>query len=181
MSAIGMMGGSILESLLSRTPSGQNHSHKFKQDFEQLGEDLQSGNVTRGQTDLTALQSDIPSLQSSSSSPNVTSQTFNQLSQDLQSGNLSAAQSDYAALQQNLQLGAAHGHHIHAHGSAATSALTQTQEALNQLGQALQSGNLNAAQQAYTAFQADTAAFAPFGSSASSGGSSAITGVNIAA
>jgi hypothetical protein len=111
----------------------------------------------------------------------VTSQAFSQIAQDLQSGNLTAAQSDYANLQQGLQQGQGlgHGHH-HFHSAAASSALTQAQDALAQLGQALQSGNLSAAQQAYTTFQADTAAFAPFAGSSSTGASSTGTGLNIA-
>ena len=109
MSSIGMMGADILESLVSSTRHGS--SQKFKQDFQQLGQDLQSGNVTRGQADLTALQSDISSSSTSSSSSSsssasvVTSQAFSQIAQDLQSGNLTAAQSDYANLQQGLQQG----------------------------------------------------------------------------
>ncbi len=183
MSSIGMLGADILESLVSSARHGS--SHKFKQDFQQLGQDLQSGNVTRGQADLTALQSDMsssstPSSSSSSSSgPSVTSQAFSQIAQDLQSGNLTAAQSDYANLEQGLKQGAGHGHH-NFHSAAASSALTQTQDALAQLGQALQSGNLSAAQQAYTTFQTDTAAFAPFAGSSSTGASSTGTGLNIA-
>jgi hypothetical protein len=184
MSSIGMLGADILESLVSSTRHGS--SQKFKQDFQQLGQDLQSGNVTRGQADLTALQSDISSAStpsssssSSSSASPVTSQAFSQIAQDLQSGNLTAAQSDYANLQQGLKQGAGHGHH-HFHSAAASSGLTQAQDALAQLGQALQSGNLSAAQQAYTTFQADTAAFAPFAGSSSTGASSTGTGLNIA-
>jgi len=178
MSSIGMMGANMLQSLLAHTT--QSKSQKFKQDFEQLGQDLQSGNVTRGQADLTALQSDMPSQQSSPSSPSLNSQMFNQIAQDLQSGNLTAAQSDYATLQQNVQPGGGHAHHFHAHGSGGGSALSQMQQDLAQLGQALQSGNLNAAQQAYTTFQADTAALGSLGgSAASSTGSSAVAGLNI--
>jgi hypothetical protein len=179
MSAIGMMGANVLESLLSNTK--QSHSHKFKQDFQQLGQDLQSGNVTRGQADLTALQSDMPSVPSSSSTPNGTSQTFQQLAQDLQSGNLTAAQSDYATLQQNLQQGAGRAHHFHAHASGASSAVTQAQQALAQLGLALQSGNLNAAQQAYATFQTDAASLGPLDATSSGTSSSAAAGLNIAA
>ena len=179
MSSIGMLGANMLQSLLAHTT--QSKSQKFKQDFAQLGQDLQSGNVTRGQADLTALQSDMPSQQSSPSSPSLNSQVFNQIAQDLQSGNLTAAQSDYATLQQNVQPGGGHAHHFHAHGSGGGSALSQMQQDLAQLGQALQSGNLNAAQQAYTTFQADTAALGSLGgSAASSAGSSAVAGLNIA-
>ncbi len=182
MSAIGMMGANVLEALLSRTSSSQNQSHKFKQDFQQLGQDLQSGNVTRGQADLAALQSDLSTQPSSSASPNLASQTLNQLAQDLQTGNLTAAQSDVATLQQNMQQGAGHGQHHHAHVSASSNGLAQLQQSFSELGQALQSGNLSSAQQAYAAIQADTAALAPLGSSNSYNASSpAIAGMSVSA
>jgi hypothetical protein len=174
-----MMGANTLQSLLSHTT--QSRSQKFRQDFEQLGQDLQSGNVTRGQADLTALQSDMPSAQPSPSSPNLNSQMFNQLAQDLQSGNLTAAQSDYATLQQDLQQGGGHAHHFHAHGSGGSTSPSQTQQELAQLGQALQSSNLSAAQQAYASLQTDAAGLgSPGGSLASGTASSAGLGLNIA-
>ena len=186
MSAVGMLGANVLESLVSNTT--QSHAQKFKQDFQQLGQDLQSGNVTRGQADLTALQLDIP--QPSSSTPSPLTQTFNQLAQDLQSGNLTAAQSDYATLQQDLHQGqgGAHQHHFRAHHSAggSSSAQSQAQQELAQLGQALQSGNLTAAQQAYASFQTDIAGLAPLTggtstSASSSAPSSDASSLNIAA
>jgi len=173
MSAIAMVGSNLLESLVANTT--QSKSHKFKQDFEQLGQDLQSGNVTRGQADLTALQSDISSPQVSPSTPNLNSQTLSQLSQDLQSGNLTAAQSDYASLQQSLLQGSGNGHHAHSHAhGAGGGALNQAQQELTQLGQALQAGNLSAAQQAYTALQSDPGSIAAFGANASAGAGSAV-------
>ena len=39
MSSIGMMGANMLQSLLAHTT--QSKSQKFKQDFQQLGQDLQ--------------------------------------------------------------------------------------------------------------------------------------------
>jgi hypothetical protein len=77
----------------------------------------------------------------------------------LQSGNVNAAQQAYKAIQQDVQQSATqgtHGHHHH-HGSPgtdsnSTNSLAQT---FGSLGQALQSGNLTAAQTAYTTIQQD--------------------------
>jgi hypothetical protein len=76
---------------------------------------------------------------------------FNQLSQDLQSGNLSAAQQDYATIQQNSQDESTRIRHHHHHQCGGDeNAINQS---LSQVGQALQAGNLSAAQQAYSTVQ----------------------------
>jgi hypothetical protein len=175
MSAIGLLGSSVLESLLSRTT--QNSAQKFKQGFQQLGQDLQSGNVSQAETDLASLQLGTGLTQPSSSSPSSSvTQSFNQIAQDLQSGNLAAAQSDYATLQQDLQQG---GHQHHAHRlSGSSGAAADLQQELSQLGQALQSGNMSGAQQAYAAIQTDLSVFGA-GNAANSSGSSAGVGVNL--
>ena len=177
MSAIGMFGTGVLESLLSRTT--QSSSQSFKQNFQQLGRDLQSGNTAQAQADLAALQPSASSQPSSANSTGLVSQSFTKIAQDLQSGNLSAAQSDYATLQQNLQQGSHREYHGHLH-SATSSATTQTQLALTQLGQALQSGSLSSAQQAYASLQTELSAF---NSSNVLGGSgqSGSSGVNVSA
>jgi hypothetical protein len=178
MSAIGMLGAGMLESLLSNTT--QNSFQKFKHDFQQLGQDLQSGNVSQAEGDLAALQPGSSSSQPNASSSSLVSQAFQQLSQDLHSGNVTAAQSDYAVLQQDLQQSAgATRHHRHAHSSASNDAITQLQQAFSQLGQALQSGNLSTAQQAYATLQSDTAVFSPFGSSNSTSGAGLSTGTSV--
>jgi hypothetical protein len=182
MSSIAMLGANALESMLSN--STQSRFQKYKQEFQQLGQDLQSGNVSKAESDLAALQPGAASSSSSSSSgtPSLISQGFNQLAQDLQSGNITAAQSDYATLQQDLQQRAGQTHH-HPSSSLST-AFTQLQQTLGQLGQSLQSGNLTGAQQAYTSLQADAAAFSPFGSGDNSvfgSGSSTGTSVNVSA
>ena len=73
-----------------------NHIQQFKASFQQLGNDLQSGNVSAAQQDFANLTTS--GLQSSPASP-----CMQQLSTDLQSGNLSSAQQDYTALQRALQ------------------------------------------------------------------------------
>jgi hypothetical protein len=175
MSSIAMLGAGALESLASN--STQSRVQKFKQDFQQLGQDLQAGNLAQAKSDLAGLQ---PGNAPASSSPGTVSQAFQQLTQDLQAGNLPGAQADYASLQQDLQPSAAaspHRHHDHIRGPNGPGA----QQEFSQLGQALQSGNLSAAQAAYASLQAD-AGFAAFGTAGGSGAISA-TGatLNVAA
>jgi len=178
MSSIGMLGTAALESLFSR--STQSSTDKFKQAFQQLGQDLQSGNIQQAETDLATLQpnfnpnqptstSSSSTTSSSSSSTGTVSQAFNQLSQDLQSGNLTAAQSDYSTLQQDLQSSQRQFHHMHAHMHHAGS---EAQQELTQLGQALQSGNLTAAQQAYASLQTEFPGFMSSASTSAAAGSS---------
>lgn len=90
----------------------QNKVQHFRQEFEQLGEDLQSGNLAAAQTDFATLQQlgSNSSSTSSTASSNPLEQAFNQLGQDLQSGNLSAAQQDFTHIQQYLQSRAAQAH-----------------------------------------------------------------------
>jgi|HubBroStandDraft_4_1064222.scaffolds.fasta_scaffold160510_2 outer membrane protein assembly factor BamD (BamD/ComL family) len=101
-----------------RTQGTQNNLQKVQQEFQQLGQDLQSGNLPAAQSDFATLQSLEPKGNSNSSSQGngPIAQAFNQLSQDLQSGNLSAAQQDYSTLQQDVESRVEQGHHHHHHG-----------------------------------------------------------------
>ena len=132
--------------------SVQTKAQQFQKEFQQLGQDLQSGNLAAAQSDFATLQQSGPqaSSNSSSQSSNPIAQAFNQLSQDLQSGNVTAAQQDFATIQQDFQAQAAHGHHHHGGGGGEANAVSQE---FAQLGQALQSGNLSSAQQAYSTLQ----------------------------
>jgi len=143
----------------------QSRMQRFRQEFQQLGQDLQSGNLSAAQQDFVTLQQLGPqgsSASSSAQSSNPIAQAFNQLAQDLQSGNLSAAQQDYSNIQQDFQNQAAQtqGHHHHHHGGGGSgsegSAISQL---FSQLGQALQSGSLSAAQQAYNSLLQDLQQF----------------------
>jgi outer membrane protein assembly factor BamD (BamD/ComL family) len=100
-------------------------------------------------------------------------QQFQQLGQDLQSGNLTQAQSDYATLSQDFSGGSQASTTAAATAAATTAATTATTtgsatpttagttttgttsaaQQFAQLGQDLQSGNLQAAQQDYTNIQ----------------------------
>jgi len=139
--------------------SVQNERQQIQQDFEQLGQDLQSGNLTAAQADFATLEKLLPENSSTSATENdPVAQAFNQLSQDLQSGNLSAAQQAYQSIQQDFQSQGArsqwHHHHHHHQGDGGAGNLSQL---LSQLGQALQSGNLSQAQQAFASLQQDFA------------------------
>lgn len=145
-------------------PSVQNKAQQIQQEFQQLGDDLQSGNLSAAQSDYATIEQLVPqsnttSATSSTESSNPLAQAFNQLGQDLQSGNLTAAQQDYANIQQDIQSQSGqvegHGHHHH-HGGDEQNSISQLFE---QLGQELQSGNLSAAQQSYTALAQDLQSF----------------------
>jgi hypothetical protein len=168
MSVMGILSNSLLNHFTQNT---QNQTQQIQQDFQKLGSDLSSGNLSGAQSDFSALQQLVPGIASSAQSSSNISQAFSKLSSDLQSGNLSAAQQDYATLQQDMQ--SAHGHHHHHQHTGGANASTTMSQIFSQLGQALQSGNLTAAQQAYTTLQQDFAQFAT--SSGSSAASQAIS------
>jgi outer membrane protein assembly factor BamD (BamD/ComL family) len=129
---------------------------QFQQEFQQLGQDLSSGNISAAQSDFVTLQNDMPQANSASNSTstsqsnNPIAQAFNQLAQDLQSGNLSAAQKDYATIQQDFKSQASQMHHHHKSSGSQQSEVSQM---LDQLGQDLQSGNLSNAQSDFSSLQ----------------------------
>ena len=154
--------GIFSSSLFSyNTQSVHNNRQQIQQEFQQLGQDLQSGNLSAAQSDFATLQQFQPRTNSTSSSQsnNPIAQAFSQLSQDLKSGNLSAAKQDYTKIQQDLQNQATQGHphHHHGGGGSGASAISQL---FDQLGQALQSGNVSTAQQAYNSLLQDFQQFA---------------------
>ncbi|MGH9739782.1 MAG: hypothetical protein ACRD4X_14535 [Candidatus Acidiferrales bacterium] len=111
----------------------------------------------------------------SGSSPSQSAQQeFQQLGQDLQSGNLSAARQDFAAIEQSTRQRTSqilhHHHHFSAEGAqpASTSSLSQD---FGTLAQALQSGNLSAAQSAFTILQQAIEPSAALDSGAAAAGS----------
>jgi hypothetical protein len=106
--------------------------NQIKSDFQQLGQDLQSGNLAAAQSDFATLQQDLSTSQTTpshghhhhhhhhgggssniaqtSSSPsgpptNSPAQLFGELAQDLQAGNAQAAQQAYSTLAQAFGLG----------------------------------------------------------------------------
>ena len=138
---------------------------QFRQEFQQLGQDLQAGDLPAAQQDFAALQQLGSQNRSGTARTNSIVNDFNQLSQDLQAGDITAAQKDFAQVQQDFQNLASQGHHRHHHhgGNGGVNPITQL---FNQLGQALQAGSLSDAQNAYAALQQD------FGQLAQPGGQS---------
>ena len=171
----------IASSFASLTSSFQSSFHNkiqtFRQDFEKLGQDLQSGNLAQAQTDFATLQKDappgLPGGPGSTQDKGPVGGALKQLSQDIQSGNLSAAQSDYHTLQQDLQKVSAH---FHRHQPGGGGGVNQAGQLFAQLGQSLQNGNLSNAQQAYSKLLEELGGSSSNGSAsqaaaASSGGS----------
>jgi outer membrane protein assembly factor BamD (BamD/ComL family) len=175
MSIIGILSSNLFAAgAAQNTQSSQNNPSKFQQiktEFQQLGQDLLSGNLTQAQSDFTTLAQNLPGANQSSATTaksatgnNAIAQAFAQLGQDLQSGNLQGAQQDFANLQQDLQqtssqqVGGHHHHHHHAESSQSSSSSQQANpivQAFSTLAQDLQAGNLSGAQSAFATLQND--------------------------
>jgi outer membrane protein assembly factor BamD (BamD/ComL family) len=167
MSASGISASSFFDS------GALSSFQQIQQEFQQLGQDLQSGNLTAAEGVFVTLQQDLPQGgDASSQSSNPIAQAFSQLGQDLQAGNLSGAQQDFATIQQDVQnqaqqdqaqqgqttqgsdAGDWHHHHHHSDNSSSSES-SEISQLMSQLGQDLQSGNLSGAQQTYTSLQQD--------------------------
>ena len=125
---------------------------EFRRDFGQLGKDLQAGDVSAAQSDLSALMQVMPqsgSVTPGAVSSNPIAQGFHQLAVDLRNGNVSAAQQDYSTLQQAISSRAAGVRH-HLHSRAAHTRLNQL---FQQLGSALESGDVSNARHLFAAIQ----------------------------
>jgi len=154
MSIAGILTSSLLN--LS-TPSVTTPQQSFQKEFQKLGQDLQAGNLSAAQADFATLQQDSPSSSTASAQTgSPIAQAFSQLGKDLQSGKLSAAQQDSSKIQQDVQSQSTQTHHQHHHGGGGSSTTSQPStlaQEFAQLSQDLQSGNLSAAQQAYSTVQ----------------------------
>jgi outer membrane protein assembly factor BamD (BamD/ComL family) len=147
----------ILSAVSGGSQSPQTRAHQIQSEFQQLGQDLQSGNLAQAQTDFVTLSQNVPGVSQNSTtatSNNSLAQTFAQLGQDLQSGNLQASQQDFTTIQQDLQPNAtqqAGGHHHHHHAeSPQNSSANPIAQVFSQLEQTLQAGNLQGAQSAFS-------------------------------
>jgi hypothetical protein len=162
----------------------QNNLQQFQQEFQQLGQALQSGNTSAAQSDFNALEEVASPATTGSSTADSSSltQSFSQLGQALQSGNLSAAQQDYSNIQQDFQgqgIQHAHGHHHH-HGGGGEEDQNQISQTFQQLGQELQSSDLSGSQQAYSSLQQEIQTLTPNGAATPVEGT-AISGVSVSA
>ena len=171
MSIAAISAGSNL--LTSLAQGAQSNRQQLQQEFQELGSDLESGNLAGAQSLFSTMQQNMPqSTSASSQSSNPIAKAFQQLSQDLKSGNLSAAQQDYSTIQQDFQSQSAQSqvargghHHRHVSGdtgdgtASSTSSSNAISQLMSELGSALQSGNLPNAQQAYSSLQQDLLQF----------------------
>jgi hypothetical protein len=128
---------------------------QLREQFQQLGQDLQSGNLSGAQSDFARLQQEASPAGASNTAPanDPVTQALNQLQTDLETGDLAGAApkpvggAPIAVQEPHARWGQG-PHHIDPGGPEdPTSPGSGT--SLEQLGQALQSNNLSAAQQAY--------------------------------
>jgi hypothetical protein len=114
-------------------------SSTIQQEFKQLGQSLQSGNLSSAQSEFASLQEAFSQAASDSTASstagsttagstatnsNSITQTFNQLASDLKSGNLTAAQKDYSSIQQDFKAkGGPAKNHLHDHNRTSTGGL----------------------------------------------------------
>jgi hypothetical protein len=134
----------------------QNNYHNLQTQFKRLGQDLSTGNLAQAQTDFVALSQSVASQATAGNT--AVSTAANSSTQAASPDQTNAGRTTlppiliYASVKQQF-LGD-HGTHPHVANSSAVaqqnSGLTQM---LNQLGQALQSGNLLGAQQAFAGMQ----------------------------
>jgi hypothetical protein len=118
MSVSGILSSSLTQ--LTGSNSDNNMS-KMKQAWQQLGQDLQSGDLSGAQSAFQTIQQLRPQQSGSSGSQ---AQGSSQLSSDMQalgealsSGNLSSAQSAFASVQNDMKS----MHHHHSGGSSQSS------------------------------------------------------------
>ena len=131
----------------------QSRRESLRSEFQQLGSDLQTGNLTQAQNDFAKFSTDLDAIKGYSAT--AASQALTALNQALQSGNVSTAQQDYSAIVQSAPQGQMQVHHHHHHGNGTQSpnssdAVGQLGQAFNRLGQDLQAGNPADAQQTYS-------------------------------
>lgn len=123
----------------SRTHIATNRQQR-QAEFQQLGKDLQSGDLSAAKTDFATLTSLLSASKASTTSagdasiPKILSQDFQKLGGDLKSGDLSAAQQDYSQLQQDAQkTHTAHGNRHHPGSDADSSESNSNRGFLNLL------------------------------------------------
>jgi hypothetical protein len=115
------MSGLSINPINSYSPSysAQNAGNSAQTNFQNLGQALQSGNLSAARAAFSALQKNFQtqsSIWQSASTSNVVG-GLNSLSQSLISSNLAAAQAAYADLQKALQM-QANGHRSIGHLSS---------------------------------------------------------------
>ena len=142
-----------------------NNLGQVRQGFKNLASALQSGDLGGAQQAFTALQQLLPNSSAGNqtqngqqgSGQNTFATDFQALGQAIKSGNLSDVKAAFSKLQQDMQSVQGHHHRHHHKPSASTQGSNQNKFATDfqALGQALQSGDLSAAQAAFAKLQQD--------------------------
>jgi outer membrane protein assembly factor BamD (BamD/ComL family) len=168
---------SSILSILSGSQRQQSPSQRIQSEFQQLGLDLQAGNLAQAQNDFAKLSQNRPVANQNSANP--VAQAITQLGKDLQSGNLQAAQQDFATIredsQQQLNVSPVQIHHLHHHHLESQQDFSSMQQNnsiaqdFSKLAQSLQAGNLQSAQQAFSTLQTDLQQIGGFITSQSGG------------
>jgi hypothetical protein len=173
MSVTGLSGADFFQ-LSNPQISFQQKQNEFKQ----LGQDLQAGNLSQAQQDFATLTQNAPG--GAQNGIGVLAQDFRTLGAALQSGNLSDAQQAFSTVQQDIQQVAAqdggqghHGHHRHIEDTnpASSQPSNPISQIFSALGQALQAGNLSDAQKTYATIEQEFQQFGPSSGSGSSASS----------
>jgi hypothetical protein len=158
MSVAGILGGGWNSSSIT------SQFRLTNTEFQQLGQDLASGNLSAAQSDFSVLQQAFGQTAGSSSSStsapstsNPIAQAFQQLSSDLKSGNLTGAQKDYSTIEQDMQSQFG-SHHLHNHHRIRLGA--GGGDELNELNQLLQSGSSSTSSTSSTSAQQQYATLA---------------------
>jgi hypothetical protein len=163
---------SVSSVLKSYQPELHSPWKQRAQDFKALESALQAGDLTSAQTAFAALQKDQPAYsqvaQANRASGKNTqgAKDFEALQSALGSGDLSAAQQAFATLKEDMQGAGQPGRHRHRHvgsvndttsaaDASSTTSTSQGAKDLEALQNALGSGDLTAAQQAFAALKQD--------------------------
>jgi len=154
------------------TTDVEGETKKRKAEFDQLGSDIQSGNLSAAQEDYVELTQNSANGASGANSSDPLAIDFSALQNALQSGNLSEAQTAYAQIQQDFQ--------NPGNGSQPGSSQNGIAQDFQSLAQALQSGNLSGAQTAYTTLLQDLQDLGQNGSTSSSSSTDAASATSSA-
>jgi len=122
----------IASTAFAQLANVQRNYQKVQGEFKQLGQDLQAGNLTQAQADFVTLSQSLASNQQTGAASSPGSST-----------NTPPNFVGPNAVNQPTQANSASGSHHRIH----------FRQALSQLGQALQAGNLSAAQQAFATME----------------------------
>jgi hypothetical protein len=152
MSISSISHNSIPSGFSAGSPSASQSStlNQLRQQFQQLGQDLQAGNLPAAQTDFTTLQQTSTNAPATAPANNPIAQALSQLKTQLQSGipnGTPAKPAPGTPITQPPQTPGAHGHHHHQGPEGPEDPTSPgSNSGFNQLGE---TNILSTAQQAY--------------------------------